>query len=451
MGDAARRASTRPTTDLVMPVPDTGAPAAAGYAEASGIPYREGLVRNRYTGRTFIQPSQTMRQRGVTIKLNPLREVVRGKRLTVVDDSIVRGTTTKQIVALLRQGRRRGGPRPDQRAADLPPVLLRHRHPGRDRADRGDPLGRGDPRVHRRRLARLPLDPRRPRRARAAVRAVLLRLLRRPLPGAGPVRRGVAQVHPRRAAVPVRWLRSAAPAYAGRRRRRRRRRARRRAHAGRRREHAAAGGARRARRVRRRDHDPGRAIASRSSSRRPTASGRRRRSRRRSGATTRSAIDLVAMCADDVVCSGAEPLFFLDYVAVGRLDPPQAAELVGGRRRRLPRGRLRARRRRDGRAPGADGPDGVRPRRLLRRRRRARPADRRDRGPGGRRDRRPGRRAGSTRTASRSSAASSPSWDLDLARPYQEQLLRTLGVGRGRRPRSPPSPSTAWRRSARCS
>jgi amidophosphoribosyltransferase len=91
------------STDLVMPVPDTGAPAAAGFAEASGIPYREGLVRNRYTGRTFIQPSQTMRQRGVTIKLNPLREVVRGKRLTVVDDSIVRGTTTKQIVALLRR------------------------------------------------------------------------------------------------------------------------------------------------------------------------------------------------------------------------------------------------------------------------------------------------------------------------------------------------------------
>jgi len=90
-------------TDLVMPVPDTGAPAAAGYAEGSGIPYREGLVRNRYTGRTFIQPSQTLRHRGVTMKLNPLREVVRGKRLTVVDDSIVRGTTTQQIVALLRR------------------------------------------------------------------------------------------------------------------------------------------------------------------------------------------------------------------------------------------------------------------------------------------------------------------------------------------------------------
>ena len=89
--------------DLVMPVPDTGAPAAAGYAEASGLPYREGMYRNRYAGRTFIQPSQGMRHRGVTIKLNPLREVVAGKRLIVVDDSIVRGTTTKKIVELLRK------------------------------------------------------------------------------------------------------------------------------------------------------------------------------------------------------------------------------------------------------------------------------------------------------------------------------------------------------------
>ncbi len=89
--------------DFVMPVPDTGAPAAAGYAEASGLPYREGMVRNRYAGRTFIQPSQAMRHRGVTIKLNPLREVIRDRRLIVVDDSIVRGTTTKQIVELLRR------------------------------------------------------------------------------------------------------------------------------------------------------------------------------------------------------------------------------------------------------------------------------------------------------------------------------------------------------------
>ena len=89
--------------DLVMPVPDTGAPAAVGYAEASGLPYREGMIRNRYAGRTFIQPSQSMRQRGVTVKLSPLREIVRGQRLIVVDDSIVRGTTTRLIVDLLRR------------------------------------------------------------------------------------------------------------------------------------------------------------------------------------------------------------------------------------------------------------------------------------------------------------------------------------------------------------
>ncbi len=105
-------------TDLVMPVPDTGAPAAAGYAEASGIPYREGLVRNRYTGRTFIQPSQTLRHRGVTMKLNPLRDVVRGQRLTVVDDSIVRGTTTQQIVSLLR----RAGAREVHVRISAPPI-----------------------------------------------------------------------------------------------------------------------------------------------------------------------------------------------------------------------------------------------------------------------------------------------------------------------------------------
>ena len=102
MGEALAREAPA-DADMVMPVPDTGAPAAAGYAEASGIPYREGMVKNRYAGRTFIQPSQSMRQRGVNVKLSPLREEVRGKRLVVVDDSIVRGTTTKQIVALLRR------------------------------------------------------------------------------------------------------------------------------------------------------------------------------------------------------------------------------------------------------------------------------------------------------------------------------------------------------------
>src|SRR2546427_8614286 len=120
--------------DLVMPVPDTGAAAAAGFAEASGSPYREGLVRNRYTGRTFIQPSQTMRQRGVTIKLNPLREVVRGRRLTVVDDSIVRGNTTKQIVSLLRRAPADAGHPRIHGPPLFPPRFLRSRTPVQTRA-----------------------------------------------------------------------------------------------------------------------------------------------------------------------------------------------------------------------------------------------------------------------------------------------------------------------------
>ncbi len=89
--------------DLVVGVPETGVVAAAGYAEVSGIPYGEALVRNRYVWRTFIQPSDTLRKLGIRLKLNPLKEAVAGKRLVVVDDSIVRGNTTRQIVALLRE------------------------------------------------------------------------------------------------------------------------------------------------------------------------------------------------------------------------------------------------------------------------------------------------------------------------------------------------------------
>jgi amidophosphoribosyltransferase len=89
--------------DLVIPVPESGTPAAIGYAEASGIPYGQGLVKNSYVGRTFIQPSQTIRQRGIRLKLNPLREVIAGKRIVVVDDSIVRGNTQQAIVAMLRE------------------------------------------------------------------------------------------------------------------------------------------------------------------------------------------------------------------------------------------------------------------------------------------------------------------------------------------------------------
>ncbi len=89
--------------DLVIPVPESGTPAAIGYAEASGIPYGQGLVKNSYVGRTFIQPSQTIRKLGIRLKLNPLRDVIAGKRIVVVDDSIVRGNTQQAIVAMLRE------------------------------------------------------------------------------------------------------------------------------------------------------------------------------------------------------------------------------------------------------------------------------------------------------------------------------------------------------------
>ncbi|HDP69317.1 MAG TPA: amidophosphoribosyltransferase [Actinobacteria bacterium] len=89
--------------DLVIPVPDSGTSAAVGYAQSSGVPFGEGMIKNRYVGRTFIQPAQSIRQMGVKMKLNPLKEIIKGKRLVVVDDSIVRGTTSKQIVNMLKE------------------------------------------------------------------------------------------------------------------------------------------------------------------------------------------------------------------------------------------------------------------------------------------------------------------------------------------------------------
>src|SRR5437764_7450617 len=89
--------------DMVMGVPESGVPAAEGFAHRSGIPYGQGLVKNRYIGRTFIAPSQELRAQAVRMKLNPLRDNIAGKRLVVVDDSIVRGTTQKQLVKMLRE------------------------------------------------------------------------------------------------------------------------------------------------------------------------------------------------------------------------------------------------------------------------------------------------------------------------------------------------------------
>ncbi|HET8878106.1 MAG TPA: amidophosphoribosyltransferase, partial [Arthrobacter sp.] len=102
MGRQLARENTQ-EADIVIPVPESGTPAAVGYAEESGIPFAHGFVKNAYVGRTFIQPSQTLRQLGIRLKLNALDSVIRGKRVVVVDDSIVRGNTQRAIVRMLRE------------------------------------------------------------------------------------------------------------------------------------------------------------------------------------------------------------------------------------------------------------------------------------------------------------------------------------------------------------
>lgn len=105
--------------DLVIPVPDSGVPAAIGYAEESGLPFQMGLIRNHYVGRTFIEPEEAIRHFGVKIKLNPIRELLQGKRVVVVDDSIVRGTTCMKIVKMLRE---KGGAKEVHMRISSPPI-----------------------------------------------------------------------------------------------------------------------------------------------------------------------------------------------------------------------------------------------------------------------------------------------------------------------------------------
>ncbi len=111
--------SNKVDADIVIGVPDSGIAAAIGYAQESKIPFAEGLIKNRYIGRTFIQPNQAIRDLGVKLKLNPIRQVVRGKKLVVIDDSIVRGTTSRQIVRILRDA----GAREIHVRVSSPPIL----------------------------------------------------------------------------------------------------------------------------------------------------------------------------------------------------------------------------------------------------------------------------------------------------------------------------------------
>jgi amidophosphoribosyltransferase len=106
--------------DVVIPVPDSGVPASLGYALESKIPFDFGLIRNHYVGRTFIEPRQSIRHFGVKIKLNPVRKLLEGKRVLVIDDSIVRGTTSKKIVKMIREG---GGAKEVHMRISSPPTI----------------------------------------------------------------------------------------------------------------------------------------------------------------------------------------------------------------------------------------------------------------------------------------------------------------------------------------
>jgi adenine/guanine phosphoribosyltransferase-like PRPP-binding protein len=136
--------------DIVIPVPESGTPAAIGYAQESGMPFGQGLVKNAYVGRTFIQPSQTIRQLGIRLKLNPLREVIGGKRLVVVDDSIVRGNTQRALVRMLREAGARRSTCGSRRRRCSGPAST---------ASTSPPAPNSSPRARRRR--RPPLDRRR--------------------------------------------------------------------------------------------------------------------------------------------------------------------------------------------------------------------------------------------------------------------------------------------------
>lgn len=188
--------------DVVIPVPDSSIPAAIGYSRAAGIEHNDGLIKNRYIGRTFIEPTQDLRERGVALKFNALSENLAGKRVVMIDDSLVRGTTAGPLVKLLRDA----GATEVHVRITCPPITrvsLRRRHGPRRRPDGGTTHRGRDARPHRRRLAGLPLaggddagDRAGERRQRAGL---LQRVLHGALPDAG--RRSAAQAQLRRRAV----------------------------------------------------------------------------------------------------------------------------------------------------------------------------------------------------------------------------------------------------------
>ena len=179
--------------DLVIPVPDTGISAAIGYSRESGIPFGEGLIKNRYVYRTFIQPDQHLRQLGIRMKLNPLQQAHRRqapRRRRRLDRARQHDRAARRHAVL---GRRARGAPAHQLPADHLPLLLRHRHGDQGGADRRQPLHRGDPPPRGSHLAALPHARRPAGEHRAAGVAVLPRLLHLRLPHRGPRRAGPHQ------------------------------------------------------------------------------------------------------------------------------------------------------------------------------------------------------------------------------------------------------------------
>ena len=176
----ARLAREAPAVaDMVVPVPDSGLYAALGYSRESGLPFELGLTRNHYVGRTFIEPRQSIRNFGVKVKLNPVRPIIEGKRVVLIDDSIVRGTTSRKIVHMMREA---GAAEVHLRISSPPtrwPCYYGIDTPRRSELIAAHRERRGDPRVRRGRFAGLPVTSRPARLPRRSRRELLHRLLER--------------------------------------------------------------------------------------------------------------------------------------------------------------------------------------------------------------------------------------------------------------------------------